>query len=138
MPRVFWGELIGKIILELWISPIKSTNPNGMIGCQRCLREPELVGCHELSAADPTDPRNPRCMWSMWSMWTMGYLRGRRLQQCVAPDLPDPCAVESSPDLRRLKERLIEAAKWLFRGCQGTLPGEFRAQRKQHGFIMHV
>ena len=42
--------------LELWISPIKSTNPNGMIGCQRCLREPELVGCHELSAVIPQIP----------------------------------------------------------------------------------
>ena len=74
----------------------------------------------------------------MWSMWAMGYLRGRRLQQCVAPDLPDPCAVESSPDLRRLKERLIEAAKCLFRGCQGTLPGEFRAQGKQHGVSARI
>ena len=121
--------------LELDITnKITDSVDHGMIGCQRCLREPELVGCHELSAADPTDPRNPR---SMRSMWTMGYLRGRRLQQCVAPDLPDPCAVESGLDLRRFGTT-SGSAKWLFRGCQGTLPGEFRAQRKQHGFIMHV
>lgn len=59
-----------------WTCNVATHRGTAELRCQaldRCLREPELVGC-------------------------------RRLQQCVAPDLPDPCAVES--------------------GCQGTLPGE--------------